>query len=268
MITEGREWIEGLPAALAGQAALLMRLLDAAEADQRFRALELQCSVARSVGDTFSDLDAGLWLADDQFEETAAELPQLVGDLGATLDLLAIRLGGFPYLFVQFADGVQLDLLARPVSEAKGRVPDAVVLLDRDGLLQEPYEPASASASASDNEEWSFQAWLALLNLDKYLRRGSLWEARASLEEARASLLRLHAARLGVRYPGFGLTSLLDSDLDEPLPRGLERTVADLHPADLHRAARACAELLSAYERPLAELVSERLTRPVQMPPV
>jgi hypothetical protein len=175
--------------------------------------------------------------------------------------VLTTRLSGFPYVFAQFDDGVQLDLLARPVSEARGRVPDAVVLLDRDQVLVRPYEPPSAAASPADADDWSFRAWLALLNLDKYLRRNSLWEAWISLEDARGHLLRLHAARLGVRYPGFGLTSLLDSDMDEPLPHGLERTVADLDRADLRRAARACAELLAPYRRPLAELVDKRLAR-------
>jgi Streptomycin adenylyltransferase len=259
VIVEGRDWIEALPAALAPQAALLARLLETAEADQRLRALELQGSVARGVGDELSDLDAGLWLADDRFEETASELPEAIGGLGPTLDLHSTLLGGRPDLFVQFVDGVQFDLLVRPVSEAKGRVPDSVVLLDRDGVLKAPYEPPSAAASLADAAEWSFQAWLALLNLDKYLRRGSLWEARAALEEARGYLLRLHAARLSVRYPAFGLTSLLDSDSPERLPPGLERTCADLDAVDLRRAARACAELLGPYRRPLAELADERL---------
>jgi hypothetical protein len=56
-VVEGREWIEALPASLERQAALLSRLLDLAEADRRFRAFEIQCSIARGAGDELSDLD-------------------------------------------------------------------------------------------------------------------------------------------------------------------------------------------------------------------
>jgi hypothetical protein len=45
-----------------------------------------------------------------------------------------LRAAGSRYLFVHYDDGVQLELLARHVSEAKGRQPREVVLLDRDGL--------------------------------------------------------------------------------------------------------------------------------------
>jgi predicted nucleotidyltransferase len=97
-VVEGREWIEALPASLERQAALLSRLLDLAEADRRFRAFEIQCSLARGAGDELSDLDVGYLLADDGFEETAAELPARLAELGPTVDLLASRLHGFPYL--------------------------------------------------------------------------------------------------------------------------------------------------------------------------
>lgn len=83
-MVEGREWIEALPASLERQAALLSRLLDLAEADRRFRAFEIQCSIARGAGDELSDLDVGYLLADDGFEETAAELPARLAELGPT----------------------------------------------------------------------------------------------------------------------------------------------------------------------------------------
>ncbi|NUT54900.1 MAG: hypothetical protein HOQ03_02800, partial [Thermoleophilia bacterium] len=224
---EGRDWIAQLPAALSRQAGLLARLLAAAEQDPRFRALELQCSVARGAGDQLSDLDAGLWAADDAWDGAVAAVPPLLRSLGEVVDVLEQPWLERPYFFAQFADGTQLDLVVLRASGAKGRVPNAVVLLDRDGLLREPYEPPSHRPRDEDLREWSFLAWLALSNLAKYLDRGSLWEAWAQLEEARGHLLRLHAARLGVAYPGFGLTSVLDEP-DADVPPGLEETVATL----------------------------------------
>jgi hypothetical protein len=47
---------------------------------------EIQCSIARGAGDELSDLDVGYLLANDGFEETAAELPARVAVLGPTVD--------------------------------------------------------------------------------------------------------------------------------------------------------------------------------------
>jgi len=256
---EGRAWIAELPAALARQAGLLERLLDDVEADERFRAFELQCSVARGAGDELSDLDAGLWVADEVSQEAVAAVPQLIRGAGETIDVLEQPDAARPYFFAQYADGTQLDLVVQPAGRARGRVPNAVVLLDRDGLLREPWEPLSLSAGADDLREWSFLALLALSNLAKYLDRGSLWEARSQLEEARAHLLRLHAARQGVAYPAFGLTSILDEPGVE-LPEGLETTVAALDPDALRAAARTLASLLDEHGAPpLAAAVRTRL---------
>jgi hypothetical protein len=237
----------------------LLGLLAAVEADGRYRALELQCSVARGAGDELSDLDAGLWAADDAWDGAVAAVPALLRGLAPTVDLLERTEAATMYFFAQYEDGTQIDLLVLRASTAKGRVPTAVVLFDPDGLLAEPWTPASLEASAAEVREWSFLAWLALSNLDKYLRRGSLWEARAQLEYARSNLLRLHATRLAVPYPGFGLTSLLD-DERASLPHGLDATVATLDAGDLRRAGVALAHLLEGYEPPpLSRLVRARL---------
>ncbi|MGH3071998.1 MAG: aminoglycoside 6-adenylyltransferase [Gaiellaceae bacterium] len=255
---EGRTWILALPTTLATQRGLLLRLLDAAEADSRFRALELQCSLARGAADELSDADAGLWAADDAWNEAVAAVPALLRTLGEIVDVLEQPQQERPYFFVQYDDGSQLDLVVLPASRCQGRAPQAVVLLDRDRLLREPWEPRSLRAGPAELREWAFLAWLALANLTKYLRRGSLWEARAQLEEARAHLLRLHAARLGIAYPGFGLTSVLDAEA--PLPAGLETTVAGLDADGLQRAAGALADLLDEHgPPPLAGFVRARL---------
>jgi hypothetical protein len=60
---DGRAWIDELPASVAPRARVLRRLLDAVEADERFRALELQCSLARGNADELSDLDLRLHAA-------------------------------------------------------------------------------------------------------------------------------------------------------------------------------------------------------------
>jgi predicted nucleotidyltransferase len=230
-----------------------LRLLEAVEADQRLRALQIRGSVARGVADEHSDLDTCVWIADDEYEAALGDLPALARAVGTPLDIL-FETPGSPYLFVQFVDGVQLELSTRRASEAKGWIAGVVVLLDRDGLLQHRYEPAAAW----DVRLWLGWAWMHLFDVDKYLRRGSLWEALIKLEEARALLLRHHAAETGVTDPEFGITSILD--FGGTLPDRLEETVAGLDADDLRRAACACAELLATYEqRPFADFVLGRL---------
>jgi hypothetical protein len=99
---------------------------------------------------------------------------------------------------------------------------------------------------------------MRLYDLDKYLRRDEIWRAFIQLQEVRNLLLRHHAALAGLPDPELGLVSI--RDYDGTLPPGLEDTVARLDPADIRRAALACAELLAATERrPFTDLVLRRL---------
>jgi hypothetical protein len=203
--------------------------------------------------DRYSDLDTRIWFSDDQYEAVLADLPTLVRSIGPTLDIL-FETPGSPYLFVQFADGVQLELSSGRASEASGPDHGVVVLLDRDGLWDQPYEPDPAW----DENLWLGWAWIALSYIDKYLRRDSLWEALTTLEKARSLLLRHHAAETGIRDPEYGITSILD--YEGTLPEGLEATVAGLDPTEIRRAAYACAELLTAFgQRPFTDFVLARL---------
>jgi hypothetical protein len=209
--------------------------------------------MARGTADEYSDLDTRICVSDDHYEAVLADLPTLVRTLGPTLDIL-FETPGSPYLFVQFADGVQLELSSGRVSEASGRDHGVVVLLDRDGLWDQPYQ----RAPAWDEDLWLGWAWMALFDIDKYLRRDSLWEALTTLEKARSLLLRHHAAETGARDPQYGVTSILHHG--GTLPDGLEETVAGLDAGDIRRAGYACGKLLTAYsERPFTDFVLARL---------
>jgi hypothetical protein len=246
-------WINGLPHVVAPQAAVLLRLLVAVQADPRIRALRVRGSIARGTADELSDLDTRIWIGDDEYEAVLADLPALVRTIGPTVDIL-FETPGSPYLFVHFADGVQLELSSGRASEGSGRDHGVVVLLDRDGLWEQPYQPEPAW----DQDLWLGWAWMALSDVDKHLRRDSLWEALTTLEKARSLLLRHHAVVTGMRDPEYGVTSLLD--YGGPLPEGLETTVAGLDAAEIRRAALACAELLATYgRRPFADVVLSRL---------
>ncbi len=268
--------LEALRARLPGHAELIDALVDLCRDDERVRVLELQCSIARGAGDELSDLDLGMAVVDEDWQLVADELPARLSRLAPTVDLLTHTMpewGGRPHrrLFVQYADGRQLDLVVQPASSVSGRVAGPVVLHDPDVRMALPRAVAAATATAEDVRAWEVLGWELLANADKYLRRGSRWEALARVEQARELALRLWAVAEDVPFPGFGLTSLLDVDRPR-LPDGLDATAARADLAEIAAAARACAELLRSAgararerigserpESPMAAWVSERL---------
>ncbi|HEX3712720.1 MAG TPA: hypothetical protein VHV09_07995 [Trebonia sp.] len=104
--------------------------------------------------------------------------------------------------------------------------------------------PATYAVTGEQVREWAFRGWCALIDADKYLRRGSLWEAHSRLHEARCRIWMLWAAAHGALYPWHGLSQVLDHD-PANLPPGIESTVAGLDAAGLRRAARASAAVLA-----------------------
>jgi hypothetical protein len=214
-----------------------------------WRWLILSCSVAEGRGDSLSDLDLGLAADIAAWPQILAEVPSLVANLGESVAVLHHRIaewGDRPHrrTFVQYADGVQLDLVVMPEGESRGVTPGTVVLYDRTGRLEGSHEPDVLVANPDHIYEWTFLGWTALADLTKYLRRESLWEALERLHDARTQIWRLWGAAQDVRYPAFGLTSVLDEP-DAGLPTGMEKTVAGLDASDILSAARTCSDLLS-----------------------
>ena len=242
------DWLDDLRRRLPRHAELIDAIVAICAGDDRIEVLELQCSIARGAGDELSDLDMGLTVRDADWEAVAVELPDRLRLISETVDLLDHTMAEWGTrrhrrIFVQFADGRQLDLVVQPTSNLVGRVPGAIVLYDPGGRLAAERRPASMQAGADDVRAWELLGWELLANVSKYLARGSVWEALERLHDARGMVLRLYAAAEGVTYPGFGLTSLLDA-APPRLPDGLEATVSGLEPDDLRAAALACGELL------------------------
>ena len=247
MTADPDAWIASL--GLPGQQALLERLVEVARSDPRIRFVELGCSVARGAGDELSDLDLGIGIADDAWPEALEDLGAALRGLGPVADVLEHEIdswAGVPHrrYFVQYADGMQVDLVAMPASQRPGLPPGSVALHDADGRLEKPMEPRQRDATAEQVREWAFEAYVALLNMDKYLRRASPWEALEQLHGARTLAWRLWAAAEGIEFPAFGLTAVLD----EPEPRtppGLEATVAGLNDAELRASGAALLRIVA-----------------------
>lgn len=179
-------------------------------------------------------------------ETAEATVVAALPDLGVLVDLLRHRTGPADQyvrrIFAQFADGTQLDLavVAEAGIEARSRgggAPDFIPLYrapvppgsrEPDGQPSAGGsappgsappgstpggEPGAAYAvTAEQVREWAFRGWCALIDADKYLRRGSLWEAHSRLHEARHQIWALWAAAHGAMYPWHGLSQVLDHD--------------------------------------------------------
>jgi hypothetical protein len=250
----GLDWIDQLPAELAGQQALLRSLLALCEADNSIRWLVIGCSLARGAGDRLSDLDLAMGIRDDEFDAIVPVVRRAVDSLGDLVESYHHQLPSVrtthERIFAQFADRCQVDLVAFPASEPIGSVPNVVVLYDPDEHVvissdQQPVTPEQIRESA-------FQGWCALADAGKYLRRRSPWEALDRLTEARGQLWQLWAAAHHVPDPQYGLTSILDFS-PEQIPHAIERTVSDLDPARLLSAAQHLAGMLSEISRHLPD---------------
>jgi hypothetical protein len=279
----GRAWLAQLPDELAAQRRLMAGLIDFCEARPLVTSLTVGCSLGRGAADSLSDIDGALGLAAEpgaagagQVQAAETMLIAALPGLGTLVDVLRHRIGPADRLirrvFAQFADGTQLDLTIMAEAEVRrgDAAPDFVLLYQAAGQPdtgppagrpQDGGEPGSAYAVTGEQvREWAFLGWCALIDADKYLRRGSVWEAHGRLHEARHQIWALWAAAVGALYPWHGMSQVLDHD-PRNLPPGIESTVAGLDAADLRRAARASAALLgevseSAARRHPADLPS------------
>ena len=272
----GYAWLAGLPGELAAQRRVLSALLGWCVAAPLVTSLSVGCSLGRGAADALSDIDAALGLGCEPGPGGAGQVLAIEGELvralpgfGAVIDVLRHRVGPpdrfIRRVFAQFGDGTQLDLaiMAEPEVRRGAAAPDFVSLYlaaQPPGLRRPPNRPASpgpgpalagdghprADAVTADQiREWAFLGWCALADTAKYLRRGSLWEAHEKLHAARHQIWALWAAAEGALYPWHGLSQVLDHGPGR-LPPGIGATVAVLDAADLRRAARASAGVLSA----------------------
>lgn len=255
---DAARWIDGLPPALSGQADVLRRLLAESRRDERIRLLVVGCSLGRGAADQHSDIDALMAVTPDAWAGYIAGSAELLERLGAVADSSRKRVevaGGEPYelVWALFADDVQLELvISRAEDDTRAR-PDWVVLHDPDRRVIDVRPPTYATAEQV--REWAYEGWSTLILCEKYIARGSLWEALETLHGARTRVWRLWAAARRVPDPQYGLTAVLDS-VDPSPPPGIEATQAPLDRIALARAALACADLMNELWRQATETVS------------
>lgn len=241
------QWLRSVANRLPAHAAILRRLRDEVGKDDRIVQFSVGCSVGRGTADALSDIDCELSLSTDAWPGGLDLVDPLVRRVGEIVELLHHRVAGVQEgrrTAVVYANGIQLDLMVWPVTVWSGmHAPDTVVLHATRPVFTRPWQRASAFATIDGVREWHFLGWWALLDADKYLRRGSAWEARQRLEEARTALWQLCAAAQGLPFPQYGITTLLDAP-SSSVPTDVAETAVGLDLAEMSHAVRRCAELL------------------------
>lgn len=261
---------------LPRHAALLDSMCSVVAEDERWRFLEVGCSLGAGGGDELSDIDAGLGYAEIEAGDLYAAAREFAWQLDP-IDLVVHRMDGWPddvcRVAAEYAGGLQLDLVFMPAANRHGLPDRSIAVIDKDDRLAEAITPPSRlPPSIEVMREWVVLGWWAIATADKYVRRSSLFEAVHAINEARTQALRLWAAGHGVPYALYGLTSLLDFPPFE-IPDGLAATYAVPDDEDAVASAnRATADLLDAaaalataalgpdVASPLSPVVRDRLT--------
>jgi nucleotide-binding universal stress UspA family protein len=243
--------LASLRSRLPRHASLLDSMADVVRRDDRWRFLEVGCSLGAGGGDELSDIDAGIGYAGISSDDLYDAARALAVQIGVPVDLVVHRMDGRPdalcRVAAEYADRLQLDLVLMPADRRPGLPDRSISVVDKDQRLTDAITPpVRLPPSIERAREWVVLGWWAIATADKYVRRRSLFEAVHAIDEARTHALRLWAAGRNVPYAAFGLTSLLDFPPFE-LPHDLIATYAVPDHVDVVAAAnRATADLLVA----------------------
>jgi len=250
-------WLDQLPLELGAQRLLLGRLLAWCKQDPDVRWLTIGCSLERGNADRLSDLDLAIAVKEEHFEEALGRVREALGSLGDLVESFDYLMPlNFPLrrFFAQYSDRTQVDLTVGCAPAAS--IPRTVVLYDPEGAVRvvgdEVLDPR-----ADEVRLWACLGWEALVNVGKYLRRSSFWEARSQLEEARSSLFRLWALAEKVPQARYGVTALVDAGA--PMPPGIDRSLPRTDLSELLASARYLAETLAELQRRLGRNESYQL---------
>lgn len=269
-------WLDELPDDLAEHRTILRRMVSEMSRDSRFRALQVQGSLGRGAGDRHSDLDVGAVIAIEAWPAIGDDLPGLMRRLGEVVDdyYEFQPYGQAPQIlrcWIQFQNGIQLDLLIVPTTAVLGSGPEGRTLFDPDGLLPRTDNPMRRSGP-HDIARWSFICWGALTETAKNVARGRPVSAIEWLNSARRATISCWAAANDLDYAAYANVVAAKLDVSGPRLDGLERTYPAPETAAVGAAALEVARLQNRIDsllerrfaiqpRPWAAWVTSQLER-------
>lgn len=250
-------WLDELPGELTHHVTILHRMIAEVNRDQRFRALQVQGSLGRGTGDRYSDLDVGVVVAADAWPEIVGDLPAIIRRLGDVVDdYYEFQPYGAPpqvlRSWIQYVNGIQLDLLVVPATAVLGSGPDGRSLVDPDGLLPRTDNPMRRSGPA-DIARWSFICWGALAETAKNVARDRPVSAIEWLNSARRATISCWAAAHDLDFAAYANVVAATMDVSGPWLDGLERTYPEPESISVGAAALELARLQTRVDALLAE---------------
>jgi hypothetical protein len=250
-------WLDQLPLELGAQRRLLGRLLAWCRQDDDVRWLTIGCSFERGNADRLSDVDVAMGVKEEHFEEALGRVRHVmgtVGDLVESFDYLIPHSSPLRRFFAQYSDRTQIDLTLG--FDPLVHIPRSVVLYDPEHAVHVVGDEVLAP-KPDEVRLWACQGWEALVNVGKYLRRSSFWEALGQLDEARANLFRLWALAEKVPQACYGVTAIIDGGAT--MPPGIDESLPGAGLTGLLGAARYLAEELTELQRRLGRNESYQL---------
>ena len=246
---------------------MIESFLVTARDDERIRVVVVGCSIGRGVGDELSDIDALIGVRADAWSAVLVESHGWIERAGTVLDMHQMLMPeGAPedrrsqYSYVQFANGVEMDLNVSRVRDDWRRRADWIVLYDPDHAV--PAEIVRSTQNDEDIRRWGYAAFTRLGAVAKYVTRGALWEAHSCLELARGDVWRIWAVAEGVADAQHGVAAVFD-DPRRPVPPMMQQTVAALDREPLIAAALACLGIATdAWPRAMAAVASDARALP------
>ena len=232
---------------------VLNRFVAACQADERVVAATLYGSYAKGTADAYSDLDLGLIITDEAYEDFVAGREAFLRLLGEPLFLEDFDL---PHMvFCIFPDGTEVELfLGRESQCAHNQGEPYEVLLDKKNILAGAVFPRHQPAQAQQSETLRglvYWFWHDLSHFIAAMARGQLWWAHGQLEE-----LRRYCVNLARLQHDFSMEVDGYDKVEQALPveqlSSLQATCCPLEPRAMLQAALVIVHCYQEVAPPLA----------------
>jgi predicted nucleotidyltransferase len=180
--------------------AIMNRFVAACHADERVMAAFLGGSYARGSTDAYSDLDFGLIVTDEVYDDFFAGRETFIRLLGEPVFLEDYHGGDADFVFFIFSDGTECELaLGRESHFNHIQIGAYIVLLDKKDILAgavfSGHEPAQAEQIETLRRLINWFWHNLLHHFITSMARGQLWSAYGALEELRLTCVNLARLR-------------------------------------------------------------------------
>ena len=144
---------------LPRHAALLESMSLAVARDERWRFLELGCSLGAGGGDELSDIDAGVGYLGIDASDLYEAGREFAASVGNPIDLVLHRMDGWPddvlRLAAEYLGGLQLDVVFMPAARRHGLPDRSLAVVDKDDRLVVTATPAARFPRRPSSREWA-----------------------------------------------------------------------------------------------------------------